>query len=148
MSTTTSTIRILLDTDARDYAFNDHANTTPLRELYLEIRALLDDPTTLPGISHEGLGTCYDWDDITPQSEREKRGWPPLTNTTKLGEIRYRWIAVFPVTGSNEGHYIHVDLIWQGMSSEGRTPLFLLKTFGGSADAIAIAGWLCKVLGV
>ena len=47
----------------------------------------------------------------------------------------YRWIAVFPVTGSNEGHYVHVELI----TGKERNLIFLAKTFRGKDHAWEIA---------
>jgi hypothetical protein len=66
----------------------------------------------------------------------------------------YTWVAVFPVEGSNEGHYVHVDLI--GGSPRPATPgpytryrhLFLAKTFGGAESAQQIAKTLQDMLDI
>jgi hypothetical protein len=56
----------------------------------------------------------------------------------------YRWIACFPVPGSNEGHYIHVEVI----SPEGeREIIFLGKTFQGFEFAAKVAMACAKHLG-
>lgn len=48
----------------------------------------------------------------------------------------YRWITCFAVTGSSEGHYIHVEAI----KPDGKRELLLLgKTFEGLAFAYKVA---------
>lgn len=148
MSPTTKDLLDLELTHANEHARAIRVHEITLRELYTELRKITD---AIPGHNHEGLSACYHWDGHTSHanvSSQEARGFGPLTDRTKLTDIRYRWICVFPVTGGNEGHYIHVDLIWQHEAREGRVPLFLLKTFGGHAEAIQLAGLLCRVLGV
>ncbi len=54
-----------------------------------------------------------------------------------------RWIAVFPVTGGSEGHYVHVDAIDQAGQRNG---LYLIKTFRGLAHAWQIAQRLGDLL--
>jgi hypothetical protein len=63
---------------------------------------------------------------------------------------RYRWIACYAVTGGSEGHYIHVDRMYLKRECDRdftREPLFLVKTFGGYAQACAIAAHLGARLG-
>ena len=152
MSTTPTIRKTLAEleaTHANEHARSIRVHELPLRELFLELHEILD---AVPDHSHEGLSTTYRWDgeQNTPHARAsyDTRGFGMLTDHTKLGDIRYRWLSVFPVTGGSEGHYIHVDLIWQREYQEGRVPLFLLKTFGGHAKAIQLAGLLCRVLGV
>jgi len=65
----------------------------------------------------------------------------------------YRWISVYAVTGGSEGHYIHVDLIYQ--RDEQGTPLernqheaiVLVKVFGGWEAAAELAGRIGRWLG-
>ncbi len=68
----------------------------------------------------------------------------------------YRWIAVFPVTGSSEGHYMHLDLYLDGYSggqaSEPLTAgrvlhLALSKTFSGMVHAEAVCDATRRILG-
>jgi hypothetical protein len=135
-----------LDTEhASDWARANRRDSLTLGELYYELRGIID---AIPDHAHEGLSRMYTYDHATPARVRGDRPIPILTDTTKLGELRYRWIQVYPVTGSSEGHYIHVDLFWQKDYHEGRVPLFLLKTFGGHAEAVMLAGLLARVLGV
>lgn len=64
----------------------------------------------------------------------------------------WRWLAIFPVQGQNEGWYVHVDGI---ISATGRgTPrerfpevvnVFLAKTYS-KASALGIAARLCELL--
>ena len=64
---------------------------------------------------------------------------------------RYRRIAVFPVTGGSEGHYVHVDLFVASEENLAQTvvvPLMLVKTFGGMAHARTIANCLADALEV
>jgi hypothetical protein len=83
---------------------------------------------------------------------------PSLTlepNETRASRVaqpigRYRWIACYAVTGGSEGHYIHVDRLYlKGPYDRDftREPLFLAKTFGGYAQACAIAAHLGARLG-
>lgn len=63
---------------------------------------------------------------------------------------KHRWIAVYAVTGGNEGHYVHVDRIYLGKEYDTQwthEQLFLLKTFGGFATAARLAGYLGARLG-
>ena len=55
----------------------------------------------------------------------------------------YRWIAVFPVTGGSEGHYVHVERIQHDGS---RDLVFLAKTFLGMEHAWRIARRLGDLL--
>jgi hypothetical protein len=61
----------------------------------------------------------------------------------------YWWIACYAVTGTSEGHYVHVDRIWSEPygRAEHREPLFLVKTFSGYGRACAIAAHLGARLG-
>lgn len=59
---------------------------------------------------------------------------------------RFRWVAVYPVTGGSEGHYLHVELIYQrdAAGKELRTNqhvrIALIKIFGGWDAAAELAG--------
>jgi len=61
----------------------------------------------------------------------------------------YRWIACYAVTGTSEGHYIHVDRIYQAKPHASWTheQLFLGKTFGGYDVACKVAAYLGRRLG-
>ncbi len=148
-TTITKTLAELEASGANEHARSIRVHELTLRELWDELREIVD---AVPDHGHEGVSRTYKWDgESTPAANiaaQKARGFPALDDATRLTDIRYRWISVFPVTGGNEGHYIHVDLIWQREYQEGRVPLFLLKTFGGHAEAIALAGLLCRVLGV
>lgn len=64
---------------------------------------------------------------------------------------KHRWIAIYAVTGGNEGHYIHVDRVYQKTeyarewTHEG---LFLIKTFGGYEVACRIAAYIGRRMDV
>lgn len=73
----------------------------------------------------------------TGEIERDK-SWPE----------RYRWISCFAVTGSNEGYYIHVEVITpDDKGPEKRTLLYLGKTFVSMDTALIISNELTKMLG-
>jgi len=148
--TRTRTLDDLIAGNANEHGFSLRVHELPLRDLFLELHGVLERLGKARGWGDEGLSACYTWDrEFPPRLARvPERGFPTLTGETKLADVRYRWIYVFPVTGGNEGHYIHVDLIWQREYQEGRVPLFMIKTFGGHAEAIQIAGELCRLLGV
>ena len=62
----------------------------------------------------------------------------------------YTWLACYAVTGSNEGHYVHVDRIYRAEPYARELsvqPLFLAKTFGGYEDACRIAAHIGARLG-
>lgn len=146
------TLYQLEQTGARDFARRDYIERTPLQELSTQLAAhfsRVDDKLTAQGLDRilggEDICRAYRWTGTMYAHLAERQ---VLSDTTRLQDIRYRWIAVYPVTGSNEGHYVHVDLIHQRDLEEWRTPVWQIKTFAGSAAAIAIAGELCRLLGV
>ncbi len=102
----------------------------------------------------EGIDYCSGmWQYSTTLPEHRKpKGYPVITDATTLGELRYRWVMIYPVEGNSEGHYVHVDLLFQNVGPHGydeaRVPLFLVKTFSGQEAAITIASTLCRLLGV
>lgn len=62
--------------------------------------------------------------------------------------VNYHWLACYAVTGGNEGHYIHVDII--GNDGE-RTAIFVGKTLkegsAGMQFSYQVAGALAEMLG-
>jgi hypothetical protein len=54
---------------------------------------------------------------------------------------KWRWVSVFPVTGANEGHYIHIELHlgYKDMTTGQTIPLGTLKTFSGWDKAWEVA---------
>jgi hypothetical protein len=63
---------------------------------------------------------------------------------------RYRWIACYAVTGGSEGHYIHVDRIYEAEPYARQfthEAIFLAKTFSGYERACQIAAYLGSRLG-
>ena len=62
-----------------------------------------------------------------------------------LQRFNSHWIAVFPITGGSEGHYIHVEAIARDGS---RQLLYLGKTFKGMDHAWQIARKLGDLLHV
>lgn len=61
-----------------------------------------------------------------------------------------RWFACYAVTGTSEGHYIHIDRIYQAEPYDRKwthEPIFLAKTFGGYSGACALAAYLGARLG-
>ena len=113
MKTINKTLKELDESGANDFARATVRDETTLFELYQQLRDLVD---AVPNHGHEGLSRCYQWDEITSAvktREIERRGFPRLTDKTRLRDVRYRWISCWPATGGNEGHYVHVDLVWQ-----------------------------------
>lgn len=117
-----------------------------LEDLYQMCKALVE--TDLGEYFSRSYNYEADMAATSPRTAREMetRGFGPLTGTTPLEDIRYRWISIYPVTGGSEGHYVHVDLIWQREYKEGRVSLFLGKTFNGMDCAVAVAGKLALAL--
>jgi hypothetical protein len=147
------TLQFLDTKGANGFARREYIEGLPLTELWQELEAFCtrrdaqlrteqggtveEHPESW---GFEGWTRVYAWE-IPGQRTR-------LHDTTKLQDVRYRWISVYPVTGSNEGHYIHVDLITQSDREEWRTPIFMTKTFAGHAAAVSLAGAVCRLLGV
>lgn len=81
----------------------------------------------------------------------ESRHYPlrpgQLDHDTKWCDLPIRWVKVWAVTGSNEGHYVHVDLALVEGREYVDTPFMLLKTFGGWDHAHALARRLTELLG-
>ena len=70
----------------------------------------------------------------------EQKTWP-----------RARWVACFPVEGSNEGHYIHVEATalmedrgGRLRQTDKRRLMICGKTFGGLEHAISVAATLTR----
>lgn len=152
----TTTLADLEKAGASDFQRATRRDSLTLEDLRKELNEILtaadeqartDHPEDC-GLGYEGLSSMYRFFDAA----EAKRSGCPFTlkenGRDKLEELPYRWICVFPVTGSNEGHYIHVEMVWQKDYKEGRVCLFLTKTFAGHAAAVQIAGILCRVLGV
>lgn len=57
----------------------------------------------------------------------------------------WRWIAVFPVTGGSEGHYIHIETIGRD-DARTSTMIALCKTFRGWDHACRIAAAAGRLL--
>jgi hypothetical protein len=140
-----------LDLDnAGDWARAERRDSLTLTALGAELKQCMD------ALEHGNDELCLDYFSVSWKYDASQPAWalekrekiPVLTGATKLGDLRYRWIAVYPVTGASEGHYVHVDLLWEDGWTQGRIPLFLAKTFGGMQAAVQIAGMLARVLGV
>lgn len=62
---------------------------------------------------------------------------------------KYRWIACYAVTGGSEGHYVHVDRIWDPDDYNRQLEhLITIKTFGGYDEACAIAAYVGRRMDV
>ena len=88
-----------------------------------EICKDLDEILKVEGMQEEGIACSARWN----QGEDQ-----PIT--------KWRWVSVFPVTGTNEGHYIHIDLHLGYGQEKGKTlNLGILKTFNGWDRAWEVA---------
>jgi hypothetical protein len=64
----------------------------------------------------------------------------------------HRWAAVYAVTGGSEGHYVHVELIYQHdehghwLPANEHRPIGIVKVFGGWEAAAELAGIIGKWL--
>jgi len=67
-----------------------------------------------------------------------------ITAESDWPEQGAKWIACYAVTGSNEGHYIHVDCVYNDQT---RDMIFLGKTFQGMDHAQRIACICAEELG-
>lgn len=154
------TLAHMIDTQASDWKRLQYASETPLGELRVELDAQLraydtawlanHTPWSISGLGFEGWSGVYRWTQAYTRGQDADS--PRLTDATKLEDVGYRWIAVYPVTGSSGVHYVHVDLIQQSTgphkNGERRIPVFLTKTFAGHEAAVQIAAYTCRLLGV
>lgn len=53
----------------------------------------------------------------------------------------WHWICCYPVTGSSEGHYMHIDVI----TKEGHKHLYMAKTLRESQSGMEYAYEVCKI---
>ena len=133
------TLAHLIATRAGDWTRRHYVETTPLGTLWRELEAHFRPHAHDWGF--EGFSRAYAW--TTSRSPELY-----LADDSTLEAIRHSWIVVFPVTGANEGHYVHVELATRPEGVSKLTPLFLTKTFQGQEAAIQIAAELARVLGV
>lgn len=88
------------------------------------------------GPDEYGFNNMTKYDDpaymTEPKYRRYSLPWP-----------EYRRIAVYPVTGANEGHYIHVSIIDKGNQ---HTTIGLAKTFEGWDHACRISAAAARLL--
>jgi hypothetical protein len=61
-----------------------------------------------------------------------------------LWPARWSWLAVYAVTGTSEGHYVHIDLIGRNDQVE---HMAMVKTFSGWEKASLIAQAAGRLLG-
>ena len=108
-----------------------------LRYVFRLLRRILD---------HQGLCEEYFSPSFESYGLSGNEPWAEIWNHNNQ---HYRWLACYPVTGSNEGHYIHVELIGFVGFGEGaaRLPLFTGKTFKGMESATRAATLLAHLLG-
>jgi hypothetical protein len=118
----------IYDVDEEGYVRNERGR--PVSEIVKDLNESLgkmewpDEPF---GGKYEGMGLWWD-------SSNDRPIWP----------VEWSWISCFAVTGSNEGHYVHVEVIANGGS---RKLMALHKTFGGRARAQLIASRCALLLG-
>lgn len=136
--TATRSLKALEHDNAQEWARADRRDSLTLLELYRELDACLKPHAR--DLGYEGLTRMYQYHG-TVKGHR-------LTDQTQLAKVGYRWIAVFAVTGSNEGHYVHVELIWDEERTRHVESLFLTKTFAGHASALELAKIIARILGV
>ena len=134
----------IVDPNAPPAPARIHPHSRSLIELYQHLQQTLE----AANLIDEYFSMMYQYDTHSPTREIEARGFGPIAHTTLIQDLRYRWMAVYPVTGGNEGHYVHVDLIWEKDYQTGRVPLFLYKTFAGLEQVIKVAGILATELDV
>lgn len=91
--------------------------------------------------SYSGEGADEYWN--LPDYQRARLGLQP--NHRPIRD-RFRWVSVYPVTGGSEGHYLHVELIYQRdaagreLRSNLHVRICLVKIFGGWDAAAELAG--------
>lgn len=74
--------------------------------------------------------------------------WEFESDNEKTWPLRWKWIAVYPVTGSSEAHWVHVDLILS--DAEGNSVhqhMLKTKTFAGWETACRIANATSSIIG-
>lgn len=99
--------------------------TTTLREIIDGINAEIDSRW---GNNEERIGFCW-----TAGLDGSDRWYACLKG--------YRWLAVYPVEGNSEGHYLHVDAAtgYTGKGAGRTKHLLQMKTFNGFERAQELA---------
>jgi hypothetical protein len=69
--------------------------------------------------------------------------WMRVDGKESLWPARWSWLAVYAVTGTSEGHYVHITL----QSDNGAQHIAMLKTFSGWEKACLIAQTAGRLLG-
>lgn len=141
--TTAKSLHALLRANAPEHERRDHADQTSLLILWREIDAHFKAHPKAGDWGYEGWTRTYAWTQVAGS-----RFHVTLTDAMKLGDIRYRWIAVFYVTGGSEGHYVHAELVLDHGADRQLIPFLLTKTFAGDDAAREMAGELSRILGV
>lgn len=95
----------------------------------------------------KSIETVFKWiKDQVGKKTLYKMDYFLIISTNKKSDpwpIRYSWMPCFVVTGGSEGHYIHVEVIYDDGS---RKLLLLGKTFGGWDAAFEFSNKLSILL--
>lgn len=96
---------------------------------------MLGDQLEKEGLGEEGLSDC-DWD-----AERRQVLSDPFPDGA--------WVACYVVTGGNEGHYVHIDVLKRGsaLREPERHMVAMVKTFLGRKRAYEVALRCAELLG-
>lgn len=124
---------------------------TTIQEIAHQLRSELEAMAPINGSHTPGIGASIDYCSVSSCCEYTTVNGKFVHNPGRRNQPigRYRWIACYAVTGGNEGHYVHVDRIWD-VEHEGRhlENLITIKTFGGYDEACLIAAYVGRRLDV
>lgn len=124
----------------------DTDNST-IGEVYAQLRSAIE---VMPDSGLESFCCPVDWYARAPEHARSTlvKDKPALWLLTRESPFpQGRWLACYAVTGSNEGHYIHVDAIVDHGNDRHVVSIFQGKTFGGREAAYRIAAKCADLLG-
>lgn len=119
--------------------------TTTIQDIAYQLRRELEGTDGARPAIGEGMDYCSVSSALEYTIVKGRYVHNPGRRNQPIG--RYRWIACYAVTGGSEGHYVHVDRIWD-VDHEGRhlENLITIKTFGGYEEACAIAAYVGRRL--
>ena len=106
----------------------------------------------------ESFGESYSISDMMQAWSREEPLGFSSSSTWESVRNRFRWVAAYAVTGTSEGHYVHIDLVCEtadetGMNLPDRkirarraVTVFTGKTFEGMDAAYTVARRVAALL--
>jgi len=121
--------------DVSESGYVRNVKWKPIADIYRDVR---DHLVSLGTKDEPFIDEYFSLDYEYELGDQRNARWP--------GDDTWR-IAVFAVTGSSEGHYVHVGVFSARENGPGYRNLMLAKTFRGMDHALEIAAAITKFMG-